>query len=237
MYGVEDMEILGKRLKWLRNKNRFTQKEVSKMVGMTPSGLQKIENDERDPKLDVLIRLCDIYGVSADFLLGRNNVVGDLEEIGFDVHLARIRIETEKRYISETDLKIMQTIDEINNLKKNLKNESSMSLQARESLLQSLEGNKAKSLSDLHQLNKEHSSLLLKYIASLLDIPNIDLNEDGVLKKYLPIGAEIQPDIFESYSLHLYGKDIGFIGHYGEYSSIEKATEDREKLLLLLNGK
>jgi transcriptional regulator with XRE-family HTH domain len=46
---------------------------------MTQSGYQKIEYGERDPKLDVLVSLCDIFDVSADFLLGRDHSTEDTE--------------------------------------------------------------------------------------------------------------------------------------------------------------
>ena len=65
------MEVLAKRLKWLRENHRYSQKEIADKIGMSLNGYQKQESDSRDPKLDVLIKFADIYDETTDFLLGR----------------------------------------------------------------------------------------------------------------------------------------------------------------------
>ena len=81
------MILLGKRIKELRNKYKFTQTELANMVGVTKSTIAAYENDTRLPSYEVLIKLTNIFKISIDsLLLGRNdtliNVAGlDSEQI------------------------------------------------------------------------------------------------------------------------------------------------------------
>lgn len=67
------MQKFGERLKELRFKNRYTQKQVADDLGMTFSALSQYENGKRTPKNEVLIQLAAYYNVSVDYLLGLNN--------------------------------------------------------------------------------------------------------------------------------------------------------------------
>lgn len=60
---------LGYRLKLLRNKHNFTQREVGDFLGISQSQLAKVESNERNLKLTKLLKLCDLYNVSEEFLL------------------------------------------------------------------------------------------------------------------------------------------------------------------------
>lgn len=234
MYGVEGMEVLGKRLKWLRNKNRYTQKEIAKLIGMTPSGLQKIENDERDPKLDVLIKFCDIYNVSADFLLGRDNTVGELEDLGLNIYLAKVKIDELKKFISESELRLMQIEDEIVRFE-DMKT-SEISVAVRKKTAEHLKTSIAEEKEELYDMNKQHSLALLMYIEQLLEVPFVKIDKDDIIQDYLPITIDIQPDIFDNFTLTLYGRGVGLIGHYGDYKTEEEAIKNKEDILKRING-
>lgn len=60
---------MGKRIKELRNKNRYTQIELAKKVGVTKSTIAAYENDSRQPSYAVLIKLATVFNVSIDSLL------------------------------------------------------------------------------------------------------------------------------------------------------------------------
>ena len=60
---------LGNRLKFLRNKHNFTQREVGDFLDISQSQLAKVESNERNLKLTKLLKLCDLYNVSEEFLL------------------------------------------------------------------------------------------------------------------------------------------------------------------------
>ena len=68
--------ILGYRLRELRKENRMSQEDLGKLLGVTKVSVSGYENGTRVPSLDILQGILDVFGVSADFLLGRElNVV------------------------------------------------------------------------------------------------------------------------------------------------------------------
>ncbi|MBQ8627032.1 MAG: helix-turn-helix transcriptional regulator [Agathobacter sp.] len=74
------MVLLGRKIKELRNKYRFTQTELANQVGVTKSTIAAYENDSRLPSYDVLIKLADVFKVSIDsLLLNRSEVILDAE--------------------------------------------------------------------------------------------------------------------------------------------------------------
>ena len=68
--------ILGYRLRELRKENRMSQEDLGKLLGVTKVSISGYENGNRVPSLDVLNQILDVFGVSADYLMGRElNVV------------------------------------------------------------------------------------------------------------------------------------------------------------------
>ncbi len=67
---VEKMENnLGSRLKYLRKKHNFTQREVGDFLDISQSQLAKVESNDRNLKLTKLLKLCDLFNVSEEYLL------------------------------------------------------------------------------------------------------------------------------------------------------------------------
>ena len=60
---------LGLRLKQAREKKKMSQKEVSKLIGVSISSLSGYETEYRDPDTDTLTELSKIYDVSVEWLL------------------------------------------------------------------------------------------------------------------------------------------------------------------------
>ena len=72
------MVIIGKKIKELRNKYKFTQTELADKVGVTKSTIAAYENDTRLPSYDVLIKMASIFKVSIDsLLLGQTEITLD----------------------------------------------------------------------------------------------------------------------------------------------------------------
>ena len=63
------MVLLGKRIKELRNKYRYTQTELAELIGVTKSTVAAYENDSRQPSYEVLIKMSHVFKVSIDSLL------------------------------------------------------------------------------------------------------------------------------------------------------------------------
>ena len=62
--------ILGCRIRSLREDNGFTQKELSLMIGLTPKMISFYENNQRTPPIDVLAKIAKIFNVTVDYLIG-----------------------------------------------------------------------------------------------------------------------------------------------------------------------
>ena len=60
------------RLGRLRREKKHSQRRAAEDLGVSQALLSHYENDAREPKLDFVVRACNYYGVTADYLLGRS---------------------------------------------------------------------------------------------------------------------------------------------------------------------
>ena len=67
------MEILSKRLKECRKERGLSQIEIATFCDITEKTYQNYELMTREPKISILIRIADYYGVSLDYLVGRSD--------------------------------------------------------------------------------------------------------------------------------------------------------------------
>jgi transcriptional regulator with XRE-family HTH domain len=70
---MKNISTLGKRLKYLREKNNYSQKRVAEAIGLTNVQLSRYESGDRKPDPDTINLLADFFNVSTDFLLGRTD--------------------------------------------------------------------------------------------------------------------------------------------------------------------
>lgn len=63
---------MAERLIELREKHQLSQTAVAKRLGVTSALISAYEKTERNPSLDRLIALADIYHTSTDYILGRS---------------------------------------------------------------------------------------------------------------------------------------------------------------------
>ena len=59
------------RLRQLRKDKHLTQAQVASRIGVTPSMVSSYETDIRLPSYDVMMRIADVFGVTVDYLLCR----------------------------------------------------------------------------------------------------------------------------------------------------------------------
>lgn len=64
---------LPEKLRELRNKYGFSQKEVADRLEISPSIVSGYETGERTPSIDVLLSISYLYNCSVDYLLGKTN--------------------------------------------------------------------------------------------------------------------------------------------------------------------
>lgn len=68
------MQILGKRLKQLRDEFGFDQKEMGKKLNITSSAYGYDEQGRNEPPLETLVKIAEIFNVTTDYLLGRSDI-------------------------------------------------------------------------------------------------------------------------------------------------------------------
>lgn len=71
---------LGEKLKKLREERGLYQRDIAELVGVGVSTISGYEKDLKRPKPKNLKKLADFYGVTADYLLGNENTISELEE-------------------------------------------------------------------------------------------------------------------------------------------------------------
>ena len=67
------LTILSERLLLCRKEARLTQAQVAIYSDITEKAYQNYEAMRREPKLEILIRIADTFGVSLDYLVGRTD--------------------------------------------------------------------------------------------------------------------------------------------------------------------
>ncbi len=68
------MKIFIERLLEQRTLNGYTQKQLAEMLGITQPSYIRYENGTSEPTQENLVKLADIFGVSVDYLLGRDDI-------------------------------------------------------------------------------------------------------------------------------------------------------------------
>lgn len=66
-------EILAKRLRACRKEKGLTQGQVAIYCDITENAYQNYELMIREPKLEILVRIAELYQVSLDYLVGRSD--------------------------------------------------------------------------------------------------------------------------------------------------------------------
>lgn len=66
-------EILANRLKQCRQEKGLTQWEVAVYCDITEKAYQNYELMTREPKLEILLKIADVFQVSLDYLVGRTD--------------------------------------------------------------------------------------------------------------------------------------------------------------------
>lgn len=75
-------------LQKLRKMKGLTQGEIAEIIGVKLSTYQKYERDVIFPPYDTLIRIADFYGVTTDYLLGREPAADPLA--GLDINVEQV---------------------------------------------------------------------------------------------------------------------------------------------------
>jgi transcriptional regulator with XRE-family HTH domain len=90
---------VGERIKELREKHGWTQREFAKRLGISYSVVNRIELGKRPIEDKELAKIADIFDVTTDYLLGRSE---------------SIYTKDEKEFLEDIDLPIEKLMDKYN---------------------------------------------------------------------------------------------------------------------------
>ena len=62
------------KLKQLRELNHMTQRQAAEAIGCTQGNYSRYETGEREPSIELLVRMATAFGVSVDYLIGNADV-------------------------------------------------------------------------------------------------------------------------------------------------------------------
>ncbi len=62
--------MYGQRIKECRQLKNLSQSELAVLLKTTQSTIGKYEREELQPNIETILKMCEQFGVSADYLLG-----------------------------------------------------------------------------------------------------------------------------------------------------------------------
>ena len=68
-----DDNILGKRMRHLRERKNLKQKEVAKILNVSDYQMSRMESGKTPPDPDLINKIAEFYEVTTDYLLGRSS--------------------------------------------------------------------------------------------------------------------------------------------------------------------
>lgn len=75
------MKGIGRRIKVLRKEKGLGQNELASNLGVTRGSVANYESETNYPSIEILYKLCEIFGVTPnDILLDETNSTGDTEQ-------------------------------------------------------------------------------------------------------------------------------------------------------------
>lgn len=99
----EEENTIGNRLKDLREQHQYTQDEVAEKMSVKRQAVSDWERDEAMPRLEIIKKLSELYGVSEEYLLGTKK-----EKQGFFMETIDVQVEKWKK-----DEKLRKTLLQI----------------------------------------------------------------------------------------------------------------------------
>ncbi len=66
--------MIGERLKEIRKDNKDTQASLARKLNVSLSTVKSWERENSSPNHDIVVAICKMYNVSADFLLGVSDI-------------------------------------------------------------------------------------------------------------------------------------------------------------------
>lgn len=88
-------------LRELRSSKGATQSDIAKLLGLTTNAYQSYERGISEPSCKALKILADFYGVTTDYLLGRNTEEqGNLDKLSTEFNMTSLEKKIVEEYLS-----------------------------------------------------------------------------------------------------------------------------------------
>ena len=68
------MKTIGERIKYLRTQNNWTVQQLADLINKTKGNVSSYENNKYEPSAQTIIKICEQFNVSADWLLTEINI-------------------------------------------------------------------------------------------------------------------------------------------------------------------
>ncbi|MGG1878830.1 helix-turn-helix transcriptional regulator [Paenibacillus cisolokensis] len=75
------MSIFGERLTSLRQKHKMNQEALAEKLKVSKSSIGMYERGQREPSHETLLKIADLFDVSLDYLMGRDNDIAPKADI------------------------------------------------------------------------------------------------------------------------------------------------------------
>lgn len=181
----ENKPIIAERIKTLRKEKGYTQEQLAEMLGLNAkSSVANYESGANSPSDDIKLKLCEIFGCTMDYLIGKNEYKTNDEmlevylktQYEIDVHNAMINSEI---YFLNIGLDIEQ-IDEVRNTIQNiLLNDTSNEIKGNTlgDFVNSFSGKQKEAIKEAVENVLDYISRQEKYRNVYSSLMNIKLNE------------------------------------------------------------
>ncbi|MEL7659569.1 helix-turn-helix transcriptional regulator [Acetobacterium wieringae] len=77
---------IGSKIRFLRNRDGYTQKELAEKLNIAKSTMSQYESNNRIPSDDLKIEIANLFNVSTDYLLGRTDGLVPVRDINQDLY-------------------------------------------------------------------------------------------------------------------------------------------------------
>ena len=77
----EYAKIFAINFRYIRNKKDFTQAEMAEFLNCSQQTINVWESGQHTPKITMLVKIADLFGVSVDWLLGRSEPIKIISEV------------------------------------------------------------------------------------------------------------------------------------------------------------
>lgn len=102
--------MIGDRIKELREARMLTQAQMSEQTGININTLASYERNIREPRIDVITKLCNFFGVSADYLIDLSPYQNIAHSEGIDKAFEKLPSSVRKQCV-EVQLALLKVAD------------------------------------------------------------------------------------------------------------------------------